>query len=222
MRGRRRPAATSGEQRRYSRSSQHEEGLERFRRDDQQAGSAVEDLALVGRGHVTMPAIRGGAGRCEELFQARVLVVDEGLQGADAQAAQAMAGFLPGFLGEERGDGQEGGLGLAAGGGGADQHVRSTIQDRSRRPLLDGTQGPPRLAPDPALDSGMEAGERGGGAATELRAGSRRARHSRFPPSPSRRPPARSPPDRRRARSPSFPADPARRHRGFVRAPTAG
>ena len=70
-------------------------------------------------GDVAVPVPDGDTRLLTQLVQALKLVVDERLQRPDVQCAHG-AGRI---LGEERQNREKGGLGLAGGGGGAEQEV---------------------------------------------------------------------------------------------------
>ena len=103
----------------------------------------------------------------EKRRQAGCLVVDQGLEGADAQAGDPVGLGLC----QPRGDGQKGCLGLAAGGRCRDDDVGISVHDLPCRMLLNRPERLPFLFPNPPLNAGVEALERGGG--MRVRAGTR-------------------------------------------------
>ena len=126
--------------------------LQRLRRGEQAVGRVAEHVPPGGRGHVAVPEGRSPAQERAVPLEPNVEVVEQGLDRADVEHAQARPA-----LGEHAGgDGQEGRLGLAARRGRQHDHVLPG-QDARDHLLLEGPQLPPAQAVDDVvLDRRME------------------------------------------------------------------
>ena len=136
-----------------------QEGLERFGGDLQDARGLLQQAVLMGGRHVPVPVPDGNARLVAQVVQAVELVVDEGLERADVECADAGRGILP----ELREDGEEGRLGLARGRLCGQKDVLIRIEDGVRRGYLDGAQALPIMAVDEVLDERGVAVERSQG-----------------------------------------------------------
>ena len=112
----------------------HQQRLQRFRRDLQNAGGVLEQLVLMGLGHVAVPVPHGDLRLRAQVVEAAELVVDERLQRADIDRAHGGGRVLI-ELGQNR---EEGGLRFAGGGGGAQQQVVVGVEDHVPRRHLHG------------------------------------------------------------------------------------
>ena len=133
----------------------HEHGLQRFGGDLQDARGLLQELLFVGLRHVPVPSRHADARQIQKLLHAAELVVNEGLQRADVQRADAHGRVLP-QVGE---DGEKGRLGLTAGGGGGEQEVVAREEQRPRRRHLHAPQGFPAVGEDVLTDEFGEAGK---------------------------------------------------------------
>ena len=125
----------------------HEQRLERLRRDLQDAGRTLHELGLVRGRDVSVPVPHVDAGLLAEVREAVELVVDEGLGGAYVERPHRGGRPLP----ELREDGEEGGLGLTGGGGGAQQDVVVRVEDGLAGRHLDAAQALPLVRVDEVL-----------------------------------------------------------------------
>nr|WP_246337551.1 hypothetical protein [Azospirillum oleiclasticum] len=129
-----------------------EGGLQRFRRHQQDAGRPLARLPLVRRRHVAVPAEHRHLQRLARRVEAAELVVDQRLQRADVEQAEAAR-----RLARDAGDQwKEGGLRLAARGLGRHDHVPPAGHDRRDGGPLHRPQIPPLLPPHPPPDAGVE------------------------------------------------------------------
>ena len=125
----------------------HEQRLERFRRDLQDAGGSLHELGLVRGRDVPVPVPHVDAGLLAEVRETVELVVDEGLGGAYVERPHRGGRILP----ELREDGKEGGLGLSGGGGGAQQDVVVRVEDGLAGSDLNAAQALPLMCVDEVL-----------------------------------------------------------------------
>ena len=121
-----------------------EHGLQRLRRDLQDARRAIQQAFLVGHGDIAVPARDRDAAHIQQLVQAGELIVDQALQGRDIQGTDRARRSLI-----QRGqDGKEGGLGLAAGGRGGQEQVVVGQEQGLGRCDLHRPQGLPAVGVD--------------------------------------------------------------------------
>ena len=130
-------------------------GLKALWRNLQDAGGALHEFLLVRLRHVAMPVPHGYAALGADVVETHKLVVDEGFQRGDVQAADG-AGRV--FL-HQRDDGEEGGLGLAGSRGGGEQHMTVGMENGVGGGGLDGAQLRPAALVHILLDGGGESVE---------------------------------------------------------------
>ena len=137
----------------------HEQGLQGFGGDEQNPPGVLPETVLSPLRGIPVPRGDGKAHGTAEAFQPPGLVVDEGLEGAHVEDGRSGKGrFRHAGAG-----GKEGGLRLAPGGGGTEDHVLLSVEDGQQGHLLDLPKGGPPLLPDPAADPFGQAAETGGG-----------------------------------------------------------
>ncbi len=125
-------------------------GLQGLRGDLQNAGGALHEPFLVALGHVAVPVPDGNVCLLAQVVEPEELVVDEGLQGADVDAAHGGRWVLR----KEGNNGEEGRLRLAGGGRGGEEQVIVRAEDHLRRSHLDGPEALPAVAVDVLLHKG--------------------------------------------------------------------
>ena len=132
---------------RYLRMAVHEQGLERFRCDLQDARGMLHELALVRLRHVAVPAPNGNIGLDAKVLKAHELVVDERFEWADIDGTDACRRVLP-EIGE---DGEERGLRFAGRSLRGEQHVLIGVEDGFCSRHLDGAKALPVVVVDEVL-----------------------------------------------------------------------
>ena len=125
----------------------HEQCLERFGRDLENAARFFKELALVRGGNVAMPVPDGDVRLLAQVVKAQELVVDERLERADVERAHAGRRVLV----KEGEDGEERRLGFARGGRGREKDVLVGVKDRLGGSNLNGAQVLPRMVVDKVL-----------------------------------------------------------------------
>ena len=126
---------------------------QRFQRlwgDLQHARGMLEELLLLGLGHIAVPAPDRDVALGAEVVQAQELVVDERLEGRDVERSHRGGRALP----KLRQDGKEGRLGLARCGGGGEQDVVIRVEDGVGSRHLHGAQVLPIVLVDEVLNKG--------------------------------------------------------------------
>ena len=125
-------------------------GLQGLGGDLEDAGGALHEPGLVALGHVAVPVPDGDVRLLAQVVEPGELVVDEGLQRTDVDAAHGGGRVLV----EECDDGEERRLGLAGGGGGGEEQIVVRAEDGLRRGHLNGPEALPAVAVDVLLDEG--------------------------------------------------------------------
>ena len=106
-----------------------------------------------------MPVPDGDVRVCAEVVEPQELIVDEGLERADVDGADARGRVLI----KQGEDGEKGCLRLAGGSGGREQDVVIRVEDRLCRGDLDATQALPLVVVDEVLDERRKPVERAHG-----------------------------------------------------------
>ena len=111
-----------------------QESLERLGRNLQDTARFFDELSLVRLRNIAMPVPDGDIGLFAQVVEADELIIDECLEGADVEGANARGRVLP-KLGQ---DGKEGCLGFAGSRGCRQEHIVLSVKDGISCCNLDG------------------------------------------------------------------------------------
>ena len=121
-----------------------EQGLQRFRRDLQDARRLLQQPALVGLRDIAVPARHRDALLLAELIQAAELIVDQRLERRDVQHAHRPRRILV----QQRQDRKKRGFGLSRSGRGRQQHIFVRTENGVARRVLNAAQALPARTVD--------------------------------------------------------------------------